>query len=159
MSLNVCTTFWSRPLSSLDTDSKRLETTVSRSMSSQVSLLLVLPTAKSRFAITFVRLVPNSPSFDKVGIQLAAECWLLLDAPGCRGKSRSSEPMIVAAYSCWKLMFLCVRLIGISSLSRSMQNLYSGNLGSYPVFGEELTKWPESCLPSKVAHGCGRCRQ
>ena len=38
-----------------------------------------------------MRLVPNSPSFDKVGILLAAECWLLLDAPGCRGKLRSSR--------------------------------------------------------------------
>ena len=30
----------------------------------------VLPTTKSRFAITFVRLVPDSSSFDKVGIRL-----------------------------------------------------------------------------------------
>ena len=56
--LNVCTTFLSRSLFSLDTESNRLDTTVSQSMSAQVSLLLTLPTTKSRFAITFVRLVP-----------------------------------------------------------------------------------------------------
>ena len=32
-----------------------------------------------------MRLVPNAPSFDKVGTLLAAECRLLLDAPACRG--------------------------------------------------------------------------
>ena len=60
-------------------------------------------------------------TFDKVGILLAAECRLLLDAPGCRGKFTSSEAMIVAAYSCGKLMFLFGRLIGVCSLSMSVR--------------------------------------
>ena len=70
MSLNVCTTFWSRSLFSLHTESKRLETTVARSMSAPVSWMQVLPTTKSRFAITFLRQVPDSSSFDKVVIRL-----------------------------------------------------------------------------------------
>ena len=42
----------------------------------------------------------------KVGILHAAECWLLLDAPGCGGKLRSTESVIVAVYSCGNSCFL-----------------------------------------------------
>ena len=78
-------------------------------MSAQVSLMLV----------------PNETSFNKVGTLLAAVCWLLLEAPECRGKLRSSGAVIVESYSCWTLMFLIGRLIGVSSLLTSMQNLGS----------------------------------
>ena len=61
-----------------DLDPRRLETTVSRSMSAQVSLMPVRPTTESQSANTFVRLVPNAPSFDNVGSLLAAECCLKL---------------------------------------------------------------------------------
>ena len=30
--------------------------------------------------------LPSEPSFNTVGTLLAAECWLLLDAPECRSK-------------------------------------------------------------------------
>ena len=92
--------------SPFDPDSKRLESTVF-TIHVRTSLLNVNPTSD-----TFVRPVPDEPGFDKVGTLLAAECWLLLDAPECRGKLRSSEAVIVASYSCWKLMFLVGRLIG-----------------------------------------------
>ena len=72
-------------------------------MSAQVSLMLVRLATESRSADTFLRLVLHEPSFVEVGTVLAAECWLLLEAPECRGKSRSSKPVIVASYSCWKL--------------------------------------------------------
>ena len=61
---NGRTTFWSRS----DTDPKRLETTVPRSTSAQVPLMLV------RLATVFVRPVPSEPSFNKVGTLLAAVC-------------------------------------------------------------------------------------
>ena len=32
--------------------------------------------------------LPSEPSFNTVGTLLAAECWLLLDAPECRGQDR-----------------------------------------------------------------------
>ena len=111
LSFNVCTTFWSRSLFSFDSDPKRLETTVSRSMSAQVSLMPV------RLAIR-----PDEPSFSKVGTVPAAVCWLLFDAPECRGKLRSSKAAIVASYSCWKPMFLVGRLIGVCSPLTSVQS-------------------------------------
>ena len=57
-------------------------------MSAQVFLMQVRPATESRSANTFVKLVPNAPSFDKGGTLLAAECWLLLEAAKCRGKLR-----------------------------------------------------------------------
>ena len=72
LSPDVCTTFRSRSLFSFERDSKRLVKTVSRSMSAQVSLMRVRPTTQSRPVNTFVRLVLNTPSFDKVGTLLAA---------------------------------------------------------------------------------------
>ena len=65
----------------------------------------------------------------RVGTLLATMCWLLLEAPECRGTLSSSEAVIVTSYSCWKLTFLVGRLIGVCSLLTSMQNL-----GSQPVF-------------------------
>ena len=94
-------------------------------MSAHVSVMLVRPTTESRSANTFVRVVPDAPSFDKVGTLLAAECLLLLEAPASRGKLRSSEALIVASCSCEKCTFLDGRLIGVRSLSTSMQNLGS----------------------------------
>ena len=60
-------------------------------MSAQVSLMPLRPTTESRSANTVVRLVPDVPRFDKVGALLAAECWLLLEAPECRSNLRPSE--------------------------------------------------------------------
>ena len=88
---HVSTTFWSRSLFPFDTDSKRLETTVSRSMSAQVSLMLVRLATELKSAISLLEPVPDEPSFNKVGTVLAAVCWLLLDAPECRGKLRSGS--------------------------------------------------------------------
>ena len=56
---------------------------------------------------------------------LAAVCWLLLDAPECRGKLRFSETELVASYSCWTPMFLVGKLTGVCSLPTSMQHLGS----------------------------------
>ena len=75
---------------------------------------------------------PCDPSVAKVGNLLAAECWLLLDATDCRGKLRSSKAAIAASYSCWKLTFRDGRLMGVYSLSTSMQNL-----GWQPVLGSD----------------------
>ena len=61
---------------SFDTASKRLKTTVSRSMSAQVSLMLVRLATEPLSAISLLELVPNEPSFNKVGTVLAAVCWL-----------------------------------------------------------------------------------
>ena len=63
MSFNVCTTFWSRSLFSFDIDSKRHETTVS---SAQVSMMPVRLATESQSADSFLRPVPNEPSFNKV---------------------------------------------------------------------------------------------
>ena len=41
----------------------------------------VLLATDSLSADTFVRLIASDPSFNKVGTLLAADCWLLLDAP------------------------------------------------------------------------------
>ena len=76
-------------------------------------------------AASFLELVPTEPGVNKVGTVLACECRLLLDAPECRGKLRSSETAIVASYSCWKLLFLVGRLIGVCSPLTSMQILGS----------------------------------
>ena len=38
------------------------------------------------YTISLLELVPDEPSFNKVGTVLPAVCWLLLDAPECRGK-------------------------------------------------------------------------
>ena len=81
-----------------------------------------------------------------VGTLLAAVCWPLLDAPECRRKLRSSEAVIVTSYSCWKLMFLVERLIGVCSPLTSVQNL-----GSQPVFGIGSARWPDGPPRSGVA--------
>ena len=73
------------------TDSKRLETTVSRSMSAQVSLMPVRLATEPYSAISLLELVPNEPCLNKVGTVLAAMCCLLLDALECRGELRSLE--------------------------------------------------------------------
>ena len=86
LSLNGCTTFWSRSLFPLDSDLNRVEITVSLSRSAQVSLTLQPLSTESQSANTFVRLVPDEPRFNKVGTLLvAAACLLLLEAPECRG--------------------------------------------------------------------------
>ena len=92
-----------------------------------------------------MRLVPDEPSFNKVGTLLAAVCWLLLDAPECRGKLRSSEAVIVASYSCWKLMLMVGKLIGVCSLLTLMQNT-----ASQPVSGIGSARWPDGPLQSGV---------
>ena len=46
-------------------------------------MMLVRHGTESQSANTFVRLVPNEPSFYKVGTVLAAVFWLLLDALEC----------------------------------------------------------------------------
>ena len=75
-------------------------------MSAQISLVLVRLGTETSFADSFLGVVPNQPRFHKVGTVLAAVCWLLLDAPECQGKLRSSEAAIVESYSCWKPTFL-----------------------------------------------------
>ena len=92
-----------------------------------------------------MRQVPNAPGFDNVVTLLPVICWLLLEAPKCRGKLRSSDTVIVASYSYWKLMFLVGRLIGVCSLLTMRQNL-----GSQHVFGIGSARWPEGPLPSGV---------
>ena len=83
-----------------------------------------------------------------MGTVLAGVCRLLLDAPECRGRLRSSEAAIVASLSSWKLHFLVGRLIGVCSLLTSMQNS-----GSKPVFGVGAARWPDGPPQSGVAHG------
>ena len=108
-------------------------------MSAQVSLLLVLPTTKSRFAVTFVRLVPYSPSFDKVGILLAAGCWLLLDAQDVEAT--------LGLLNQWSSR----RTFPGNSVSDT-QAIKARNLCSDK---KEFARWSDNSLSNKVAQGCG----
>ena len=125
LSFNVGTTFWSRSLFSFDTYSKRLETTVSRSMSAQVSLLHV------RLATEFV-IRPVSSGWSLMNPVPTRWELCLLPCAGCCLKLRNVEVnwghrqrRLSASYPCWKPVFLVGRLIDVCSLLTSMQNLGS----------------------------------
>ena len=125
---NVCKNVLASISLLLCTDPRRLEATVSRSMSAQVSLMRVRLATELQSTTSVLELVPNEPGFNKVGTVLAAVCWLLLEAPECRGKLRSSEAVIVASYSCWNPMFLVGRLIGVCSLADIDAELWAHNM-------------------------------
>ena len=57
-------------------------------------------------------------------VPAAARSWMLREVE-CWGRSKSSEAAIVASFSRLKLLFLDGRLVGVSSLLTSMQNLGS----------------------------------
>ena len=68
--------------------------------------------------------------------------WLLLEAPECRGKLRSSEALIVASYSCWKKFDRCMLATDIDA-----------ELGLITCVWDRSARWPDGPSQSGVGHG------
>ena len=81
------------------------------------------------------------------GTLLAAECWLLLDAPECRGNLRSSEA-IVASYSCWKLI-----VSGRKVDRRVLATDIDANLGFVTCVWDRIGQMARRSIPERSCTG------
>ena len=116
LSLNECTTFWSRSLFPFDCELRIVETTDYLSKFAPVSWMPLRLSTDSWSRHCFQRRLPKDPNI--VGTMLAAVCLLLLDAPECGKPSGSSVVEIMMASSRRrKFRWLWARLIGVCSSS------------------------------------------